>query len=248
MTHPWLILRSGLLWTVSVVHFCIMVPLVLVVAQVVGWRRVECLVHIGSKNIVRFAGARIVLHVAPGFDPTRTCFFASNHVNIFDPFVLYATVPGGFRGLELESHFRIPVYGWLMKHFGNVPVPDARTPSGLKRTYRLAGESIGRGTSILVFPEGSRTLDGRVDAFEDGVFRMAIQLGVPVTPVSIVGSFAWQNKLTKLLRKATVHVHVHESIDVQGLTRKDLDALRERVRAIVAAPVHAVLDGFPPPS
>ena len=241
--RAWLVLRSIVLWTVSILHFCIIVPVVMVTAKFVGWRRVEGLVNIGSKSIVRLAGARVVLHIAPGYDPKVTCFLASNHVNVFDPFVLYGAVPRTFRGLELESHFKIPVYGWLMKGFGNVPVPDARTPSGLKRTYRLAGETIDRGTCLLVFPEGSRTLDGRVGPFEDGVFRMAIQLQVPITPVSIVGSFRWQNKLTKLLRPATVHVFIHDTIHVKGLTRQYLDTLRDRVRATVAAPVHAALDG-----
>jgi 1-acyl-sn-glycerol-3-phosphate acyltransferase len=245
MKRAWLVLRSVVLWTASILHFCVVVPLVLLLAATLGWRRVEPLLLLGCKNIVRLAGARLVAHVPPGFDPRVTGFFVSNHVNIFDPFVLYSAVPRKFRGLELESHFRIPVYGWLMKRFGNVPVPDARTPSGLKKTYRLAGEAIRSGTCLMVFPEGSRTLDGRVGEFEDGVFRMAIQLQVPITPVSIVGSFRWQNKLSKLLRPATVHVHVHEPVDVTGLTRRDLDALRERVRAIVAAPVHAALEPAP---
>jgi 1-acyl-sn-glycerol-3-phosphate acyltransferase len=240
--RAWLILRSAVLWTVSILHFCTIVPAVLILAKFVGFRKVEWLVRLGSRNIVWLAGAKLVVHVAPGFDPRVTGFFASNHVNIFDPFVLYAGVPKTFRGLELESHFKIPVYGWLMKGFGNVPVPDARTPSGLKRTYRLAGEAIEGGMCLLVFPEGSRTMDGRVGVFEDGVFRMAIQLQVPITPVSVVGSFPWQNKLTRLLRPATVHVYIHEPVHVAGMTRQDLDTLRDRVRATIAAPVHAALD------
>jgi 1-acyl-sn-glycerol-3-phosphate acyltransferase len=244
--NAWLVLRSAVLWTVSILHFCIIVPLVLLLAAIFGQKQVDFLVRLGARSIVRFAGARLVVHPSPAFDGKRTGFLVSNHVNIFDPFVLYASMPGVlFRGLELESHFRIPVYGWLMKRFGNVPVPDARTPSGLKKTYRLAGEAIARGTPLMVFAEGSRTLDGRVGPFEDGVFRMAIQLKVPITPVSIVGSFRWQNKLTRLLRPATVHVHVHETVLVDGLTRKDLDSLRERVRQAVAAPVDAALDAVP---
>jgi 1-acyl-sn-glycerol-3-phosphate acyltransferase len=246
MTRPWLIVRSTFLWAVSLLHFGIVVPLVLLLAAIVGQRRVDFLVRLGARNIVRLAGARLKVTLEPGFDRSRTCFLVSNHVNVFDPFVLYAAVGLPFRGLELESHFKVPIYGWLMKRFGNVPVPDVRTPSGLKRTYRLAGEALERGTCLMVFAEGSRTLDGRVGPFEDGVFRMAIQLGFPITPVSLVNSFAWQNKLSKLLRPATVHVHVHETIDVKGLTRKDLDGLRERVRAIVAAPVEAALPPDPP--
>ena len=56
-------------------------------------------------------------------------FLLVTHVTLFEPFVLYATVPQFFRGLELEAHFRIPVYGWMMKRFGNVPVPDTNRAS-----------------------------------------------------------------------------------------------------------------------
>ena len=88
------------------------------------------------RNCVRLAGARLEVRRSPGFDPTRTCFLFSNHVNLFDPFVLYSAIPQFFRGLELESHFRVPVYRWLMKRFGNVPVPDDNRPSDLKRMWR----------------------------------------------------------------------------------------------------------------
>lgn len=248
MRRAWLIARSIVLWTVSLLHFGIVVPFVLLVAAIIGQRRADPLLRFGARNIVRLGGARLKVHIPPGFDRSRTCFLVSNHVNVFDPFVIYAAVPPPmFRGLELESHFKVPVYGWLMKRFGNVPVPDVRTPSGLKRTYRLAGEALDKGMCLLVFPEGSRTLDGRVGPFEDGVFRMAIQLGYPITPVSLVDSFRWQNKVTKHMYPATLHVHVHDTIETKGLTRKDLDSLRERVRAIIAAPVEAALPPDPPP-
>ncbi len=71
-----------------------------------------------------------------GFDPKRTSIFMVNHVNLLDPFLLYCAIPQLVRGWELESHFRIPIYGWLMKRFGNVPVPDVRGPKDLKRLWR----------------------------------------------------------------------------------------------------------------
>ena len=95
-----------------------------------------------SRNVVRLAGARVEVRRSPGFDPQRTCFFVSNHVNLFDPFVLYSAIPQFFRGLELESHFRIPVYGWLMKRFGNVPVPDVRA---LRPETHVADDASGAG-------------------------------------------------------------------------------------------------------
>ena len=100
-----------------------------------------------------------------------------NHVNLFDPFMLYCAIPQYVRGWELESHFKIPAYGWLMKRFGNVPVPDVRRPSDLKRMWRLTQDAIDGGTSLIIFPEAKRTRDGHVDAFEEGGFRVAQQLG-----------------------------------------------------------------------
>ncbi len=110
-----------------------------------------------SRNVVRLAGARVEVKFAPGFDPRRTSFFVSNHVNLFDPFVLYGAVPQFVRGLELESHFRIPAYGWMMRRFGNVPVPEGTRPSDLKRMWRLARAAVDQGVSLIVFPEGKRT-------------------------------------------------------------------------------------------
>jgi 1-acyl-sn-glycerol-3-phosphate acyltransferase len=131
----------------------------------------------------------------------------------------------------------VPIYGWLMKRFGNVPVPDVRTPSGLKRTYRLAREALENGTSLVVFAEASRTLDGRVGDFESGVFRMAVNLGYPIVPMSLVHAYTWKRKGSHLLRPATVVVHIHDTVETKGMSRKDLAALRDQVHEIVSRPV-----------
>ena len=186
---------------------------------------------------MKLAGVKLVVRRAPGFDPARTCFLLINHVNLFDPFVLYATVPQFFRGLELESHFRIPVYGWMMKRFGNVPVPDVNRPSDLKRMWRLTRAALDSGVSLAVFPEGQRTLDGRVGPFKDGVFRMALQFGTPIVPVSVVGSFEFNKKTSWLIRPGTVTVYLHDVIETKDLRKEDFPALRDRVHAIIAGPI-----------
>jgi 1-acyl-sn-glycerol-3-phosphate acyltransferase len=158
-------------------------------------------------------------------------------VNLFDPFVLYAAIPQFFRGLELESHFRIPVYGWMMKRFGNVPVPDVSRPSDLKRMWRLTRTALDSGVSLAVFPEGQRTLDGRLGPFKDGVFRMALQFGTPIIPVSIVGAFEFNKKTSWLIRPGTVTVYLHDVIETKDLRKEDFPALRERVHAIISGPI-----------
>jgi 1-acyl-sn-glycerol-3-phosphate acyltransferase len=182
---------------------------------------------------------------APGFDPQRTSFFMVNHVNVFDPFILYCAIPQLVRGWELESHFKIPAYGWLMKRFGNVPVPDVRRPSDIKRMWRLTQDAISGGTSLIIFPEAKRTRDGHVNEFQDGGFRLAQQLGVPIVPVSLVGAFQHHRTGHWMLWPVTVTVHLHDTIDTTNLTKHDVSALRDRVYKIIATPVGASVQSQP---
>jgi 1-acyl-sn-glycerol-3-phosphate acyltransferase len=233
------IARSVLLWASSSLFFFTVCPVLILLGIFVDPRRNDWPQRWMSRMVVRLAGGRVEVRRSPGFDPHRTCFLISNHVNLFDPFVLYGAIPQFFRGLELESHFRIPVYGWLMKRFGNVPVPDTIRPSDLKRMWRMAESALDRGVSLVVFPEGSRTVTGRVGPFHNGVFRMALQSGAPIIPVSIVGSFEFNRKTNWMLRPSRIVVHLHDTIETQGLDKRDVSALRERVRDVVAAPVNA---------
>src|ERR1700674_1153805 len=207
MKRSLLAVRSAILWFFSIVHFFIAAPTLVFLAIFLDPRKHDWLQRAFSRRIAFLSGARVKVCVSPGFDPQRTCFFMVNHVNLFDPFILYCAIPQLVRGWELESHFRIPIYGWLMKRFGNVPVPSVRSPRDLKRLWRLTQEAINSGVSLIVFPEAKRTRDGHLNGFEEGGFRLAQQLGVPIVPVSLVGSFRPLRTGHWLLRPATITVY-----------------------------------------
>ena len=232
-------IRSLFRWALAGAFFFSFCPVLILLAIFVDPRKNDGAQRWLSRNVVRLAGARVEVRRSPGFDPQRVCFFVSNHVNLFDPFVLYSVIPQFVRGLELESHFRIPVYGWLMKRFGNVPVPEVNRPSDLKRMWRLTRAALDRGVSLIVFPEGGMTITGRVGPFRDGIFRMARDFGTPITPVSIVGSFTFNRKTSWMLRPSTIVVCIHETIETQGCGRGELAELRDVVWRAVAGPVHA---------
>jgi 1-acyl-sn-glycerol-3-phosphate acyltransferase len=241
MKRALLALRSAILWILSFLHFFIAAPALVFLNIFLDMRKHDWLQRAFCRRIAFLSGARVKVCLSPGFDPDRTCFFMVNHVNLFDPFILYCAIPQLVRGWELESHFKIPAYGWLMKRFGNVPVPDVRRPSDLKRMWRLTQDAVNRGTSLIIFPEAKRTRDGHINEFQDGGFRLAQQLGVPIVPVSLVGSFQHHRTGHWMLWPATVTVHLHDTIETKGLTKEDVPALRERVRKIISAPVEASL-------
>jgi 1-acyl-sn-glycerol-3-phosphate acyltransferase len=237
MRRIWEVIRSMFLWGMSWLHFLIAVPILIALAVVLDPRRHDWLQRGLCRRIAFFSGARVVAKKAPGFDEKRTSIFMVNHVNLLDPFMLYCAIPQLVRGWELESHFRIPIYGWLMKRFGNVPVPTVRGPKELKRLWRLTREAINSGISLIIFPEAKRTRDGHVNEFEDGGFRLAQQLGVPIVPVSMVGSFQHLRTEDWILRPSTITVFLHYTIETKGMRKEDVPALKERVKKIIAAPV-----------
>ena len=241
MKRVWYVVRSALLWAVSLLHFAVAVPILIALAIIFDPKKHDWLQRAFCRRIVFFSGATVRVVSEPGFDPHKTSFFISNHVNLFDPFVLYCAIPQFVRGWELESHFEIPVYGWLMKRFGNVPVPDVRRPSDLKRMWRLTRDAINGGTSLIVFPEGKRTRDGRVTEFQDGAFRVAQQLEIPIVPVSIVGSFQHHRTGHWMFWPAEIRVILHSTIDTTALTKEDVPELRNCVKEAIERPIEEFL-------
>lgn len=241
MKRALLALRSAFLWIVSLLHFFVAAPILVLLGIFLDPRRHDWLQRAFCRRIAFLSGARVEVRRSPGFDPLRTSFFMVNHVNLFDPFILYCAIPQFVRGWELESHFKIPAYGWLMKRFGNVPVPDVRRPSDLKRMWRLTQDAIEGATSLIIFPEAKRTRDGHLGEFQDGGFRVAQQLGVPIVPVSLVGSLQHHRTGHWMLRSSTITVYLHDTIETKGLSKDAVPALRARVRQIISAPIEASL-------
>lgn len=237
LARGWYVCRTIVLWLLSILHFFPLCSLLVAMGAIVDPRRNDKPQRWLFRNILRVAGVKFEVCYAPGFDRTRTCFFVSNHVDLWDAFIIYSAIPQFVRGLEHESHFRIPAYGWMMRRFGNVPVPPEGNLAKYKQMMKMTKDSLDRGVSLIVFAEGGRTLDGRVGQFNPGVFRMAIQFGYPIAPMSIVGAYEFSRKRDWKLFPSKIIVYMHEQIPTDGLTKNDVETLRDRVREIVSRPV-----------
>jgi 1-acyl-sn-glycerol-3-phosphate acyltransferase len=241
MKKAWLAARSAFLWAVSGIHFAAVCSFLVLLGIFVDPRRNDRPQRVFFRNILRVAGVGFEVRRAPSFDPARVSLFVCNHVNLFDPFVIYSAIPQFVRGFELESHLRIPIYGWMMGRFGNVPVPDKPSREGLERMNRLAREAFDSGASLIAFAEASRTRDGRVQHFKSGVFRLAVKLGIPIVPMSITGSYQFFRTGHWMLHPGRIIVFLHDTIETRGVNLRDVDLLRDRVQAIISGPVEASL-------
>ena len=241
MKNPWWALRSAFLWAISGVHFALVGTALVLLGLLIDPRNNDRPQRVFFRNILRLAGVRFEVKRAVGFDASRISIFICNHVNIFDPFVIYSAIPQFVRGFELESHFKIPIYGWMMGWFGNVPVPAVPSRDGLELMSTRAKTALDSGVSLIAFAEGSRTRDGHVHEFRKGIFSLAQKLAVPIVPMSIVGSYQFFRTGHWMLRPGKITVYLHETIDTASVTRGDVDGLRRQVQEIVAKPVEQSL-------
>lgn len=239
MKSAWLKARSLALWAVSGVHFFVLSTLLVGLGAMIDPRKNDRSQRLFFRNVLRLAGVKFEARRANGFDGKRTSLFVSNHVNIFDPFVIYSAIPQFVRGFELASHFKVPAYGWMMGRFGNIPVPDEndRRRASIETMIGKAQQAFESGISLIAFPEGSRTRDGHVGAFQKGVFRLAIRFGIPVVPMSIVGSYEFYRTGDWMLNPGKITVYLHDTIETKGMRKEQAAELRDRVHRIDAAPV-----------
>lgn len=159
-----------------------------------------------------------------------TCVYASNHQSIYDIPILFASIPRQLRIIAKDSLGSVPFVGWHLRLAGHLLV-DRRQPGAgiLKRMRRLVVEH----TSLLVFPEGTRSRDGRLGRFKGGVFLLAIEHGLPIVPVTVDGSVHVMTRGALTVRPGRAIVTIHDAVPTSGLARDDARALADRVKEIV---------------
>ena len=140
-----------------------------------------------GRLLVRMApGCRVILHGLENIPKDGPVIFMSNHQSYVDVPALFF-VPGQFRWMADRGLFNIPFFGWAMSMAGYIPV-DRGNPRAAIRTLAAAREMLEKGTSIFLFPEGTRSHTGVFGRFQMGGFRLAAESGVPVVPVVLTGT------------------------------------------------------------
>jgi 1-acyl-sn-glycerol-3-phosphate acyltransferase len=182
---------------------------------------------------LRITGVRVHVDGA-GNIPLGVCIFAANHVSNMDPLAFVPAIPRRVALLVKKELFRIPILGMAMRMARLVPV-DRDNKEAAAGSVETAVKYLKGGLSFAVYPEGTRSRDGRLLPFKKGTFVMAIRAGVPVVPVSIVGA-------QDLLRKGEWRVHPGEvtirfgpAVDVSPYTVEQRADLLARVEELVTA-------------
>lgn len=191
---------------------------------------------------VWLGGMRVTLEGLDHLDPERSYVLVSNHLSNMDPPFHIAKVPVSIRFLAKKELFRIPLFGPAMRAIGIVETDRQAHASAHRDINRGVDRAIDLGASLIVYPEGTRSRDGELHPFKKGAFRIAVDHGLPVVPVAIRGTREVWPPGSMFIRGGPVAMVFHEPIPTAGLDRDDIEGVRDRAHAAIAATLER-LDG-----
>ena len=165
-------------------------------------------------------------------DPGTGYVFISNHLSIYDIWAILAYVPFHFRFVAKMSLFKVPFLGWHMKRIGYIPV-DNRNPRKVLKSYEQAAEKIRNGVSIILYPEGGRSHDGKIADFKRGAFVLPRHAKAPIVPVTIIGSHLRLRTGSFILRPGPMEMILHDPIPWKTYSQWSLQELTHKTRAII---------------
>jgi 1-acyl-sn-glycerol-3-phosphate acyltransferase len=209
---------------------------------------VFAMARLWSILLLRAGMLRVEIRREPGIDPGASYVFLANHQSLFDIPLLLSTVPGQVRMMAKRSLFRVPVFGWALAAGGFIPI-DRGDRSTARQSFATAMSHIRDGTSILLFPEGTRSLSETLLPFERGGFLIALKSGLPIVPVGIRGTREVQRRGVWTIRPGTVVIHYGIPIDAAayGVRRKRelIGEVRRQVAGLAGLALPAEEDPLP---
>jgi 1-acyl-sn-glycerol-3-phosphate acyltransferase len=160
----------------------------------------------------------------------------ANHQSYMDIPAVFGYLPVQFRIIAKESLFNVPFMGWHLTRAGNIPINRSNRREAM-RSIRSAAERIRQGTSVVVFPEGTRSHDGVLREFKAGSFKLAATAGVPIVPITIVGTCRVLERDSLIFNAGDVEVYIGEQVPTEGASGQRLDELMRRVHDVMSAPL-----------
>jgi 1-acyl-sn-glycerol-3-phosphate acyltransferase len=178
-------------------------------------------------------GVRVKVIGREKLDKARSYIVMTNHQSNLDVLAIATRLPLQLRWVAKRELLKVPIFGLAIKKMGMIFI-DRKDPEKAHESMKVADERIKSGLSVIIFPEGTRSRDGKLLEFKKGGFVMAIQTKTPILPITINGSrFCLPKGGLFSLRPGRIQMIIHDIVDIAGLTIEDRDRLLAKVRGII---------------
>jgi 1-acyl-sn-glycerol-3-phosphate acyltransferase len=186
-----------------------------------------------ARACVRISGSRLIIHGAENLRKHAVAVYAANHTSYMDTPVIFSALPFQFRILAKQELWSLPFIGWYLNRSGQIPV-DTENSRATLSSLNGGVKALRSGMPLFVFPEGSRTPDGDLQAFLAGAAFLAIRAQVPLVPVALSGVYDLLPIHTRHFYPCDLVLSAGEPIDTRGMTLRQADELTQRLRASIA--------------
>lgn len=196
--------------------------------------QLQWMARLWARLLIYGAGCPVSLEGQENITPGETYIFAGNHSSALDIPALLAVLPSNFRWIAKKELFEIPIFGPSLRAAGYIPIDRGDHRKAMQSIVEAVGR-IKAGASVLIFPEGTRSMDGQLLPFKSGGFMLALRSGRPVVPLAVIGSNQACKPKSLLLNPGRIKVVLGKPIPTQGLKSGDREALSEQTRQAVQA-------------
>ncbi|MGB7590909.1 MAG: lysophospholipid acyltransferase family protein [Terriglobia bacterium] len=225
-------IRAFLVTLVTFAYIAVLGPPLLIYAAIRGnGDLVYRIGTLGARMALWLAGTRLEIHGLDQIPSHWAVVFMANHQSNIDPPALLAILPPVLV-LAKKEFFRVAILGRAMVACGFIPV-DRRNREQALEAVEKGVQALKAGKSFLVYPEGTRSPDGRLQRFKKGVFVMAIKAGAPIVPISVSGSNKIMPKGKFVIRPGRVRITFHEPVATAGSVIEDRQLIIDRVRQAI---------------
>ena len=184
-----------------------------------------------SRYVLTVCGVRVVVEGLGRVDFSRNYIYVANHASLFDIPAVLVGIPATISLFYKKELERIPIFGWGMKYGKTYIAVDRRGGQDALQSLEEAANKIRQGASVLLFAEGTRSENGKLQPFRRGAFSLAVRAGVPIIPVTINGSFHILQKHSLRMRPGTIRLVLEEPIQPPASNGRERELqLRDEVR------------------
>ena len=230
-------MRTTLIWILAV-PWTVLMGTVSLFASLFDRRKMagfRCM-QIWARGLLKLSSVTLQTIGFENIVKDRNYLIVSNHQSQVDIVALSAAIPFKFGWMAKRELFRIPFLGWHMSRMGYVPIDRSSIKSSTSGLM-MAANVLKNGASLVIFPEGSRSVDGKLKPFKDGAFFIAVESQVPILPITIRGTADILKKGSSKINKGGITITVSEIINVENFKHSDRDKLKEIVRGSIVSKI-----------
>jgi len=220
-----------LLWVVLTTSFFSLIAIIASLFSRTG-DSVHIIAGVWARSILVGSRVHVRVNGLSNIEPDKSYVYMANHQSNFDIPVLLGYLPVQFRWLAKAELFKIPVFGRAMRGAGYVKIDRFNQESAFD-SISEAAQKMKNGVSVMIFPEGTRSKDGRIKSFKKGGFVMAVDAGVPIVPIIIRGTWSIMAKSSLRINRGDVEMEIAKPIDTIGYSRETKEELMDKVRTVI---------------